>query len=170
MLGSLGIWQTLIIKNNPLRNLYKIKTHTWDSRTLTKRHTPTPNTHTTHTYSVMVDNSDILHECWTACVGSLKHFWAQLLHGTKTTHNTTKTMSLGTQTRGLTLAHVFTVCHTHLDPSSRWEWHYQQGFKVHSPAGADWERCHRRPVNRFYTWFWRDLTWSCTVISNIELL
>lgn len=37
----------------------------------------------------MADNSDILHECWTAWVGSLKHFWAQLLHSTKTTqqHN-----------------------------------------------------------------------------------
>lgn len=67
----------------------------------------------------MVDNSDILHECWTACVGSLKHFWAQLLHGTKTTQQHNKdsvfrdTQSHATHTHTLTRSRLNTRSRTH---------------------------------------------------------
>ena len=90
----------------------------------------------------MVDNSDILHECWTACVGSLKHFWAQLLHSTKTTQQYNKdNVFRDTDTQSHTHTHtlVFTLGHAHTDLSNRWEWHYLQGLERRRPVGAEQE-------------------------------
>ena len=138
--STLCVWESRPLKTS--KGAW-CKTQT-DTHAVDKRQIKRASSHTqidiqAHTYSVMVDNSDILHECWTACVGSLKHFWAQLLYSTKTTQHNKDSVFRDTQSH---TAHTHTSSHlvTHVRvPATDDNDIICRGLKRHRPVGTEQE-------------------------------